>query len=169
MSRKIPKEKFIADAIAIHGDEYNYSSIVYINMYEKIQLKCPNKDHDPFLMTPRNHLMGRKCRECAVEKVTKTTEQFIAEAKLIHGNKYDYSEAEYIIVKTKVKIICLICPDRKAFWQRPDTHLAGHGCPICGKRITAALATYTTEEFIQKAVEVHGDKYIYDLVNYTHT
>jgi hypothetical protein len=166
MSRKIPKEKFIADAIAIHGDEYDYSSIVYVDMEYKIQLKCKNKDHKSFWMAPRNHLMGRKCRECAVEKVTKTTKQFIIEAKLVHGNKYDYSETEYLTVKDKVKIICLTCPDRKVFWQRPDIHLNNHGCPTCGRKQSAITATSTTEEFIQKAIVVHGNKFIYDLVNY---
>ena len=37
----------------------------------------------------------------------KTTEQFIAEAKAVHGDKYDYSKVEYKNNKTKV---CIICP-----------------------------------------------------------
>lgn len=35
-----------------------------------------------------------------------TTEKFIKRAKAIHGDKYDYSETEYINMKTKVKIRC---------------------------------------------------------------
>ena len=36
----------------------------------------------------------------------KTTEEFIAEAKLVHGNKYDYSKVKYINSSTKVIIVC---------------------------------------------------------------
>ena len=36
----------------------------------------------------------------------KNTEQFIAEAKAIHGDKYDYSKVSYINNSTKVSIVC---------------------------------------------------------------
>ena len=55
----------------------------------------------------------------------KTTEQFIKEAKLIHGNKYDYSLVEYKNNSTKVKIICKA---HGMFEQRPSDHLNNHGC-----------------------------------------
>ena len=58
----------------------------------------------------------------------KTTEQFIIDAKLIHGNKYDYSKVEYTNNQTKV---CIICPLHGEFWQRPNDHLREKGCPIC--------------------------------------
>lgn len=35
-----------------------------------------------------------------------TQEEFIKKAKVIHGNKYDYSQVKYINTKTKVLIIC---------------------------------------------------------------
>ena len=58
----------------------------------------------------------------------KTTSQFIAEAKAIHGDKYDYSKVEYINTDTKVCIICLVHGE---FWQTPNNHLCGCGCPFC--------------------------------------
>lgn len=60
--------------------------------------------------------------------VRKTTEQFIAEAKAIHGDKYDYSKVEYINNSTKV---CIICPIHGEFWQVPKSHLRGIGCNKC--------------------------------------
>ena len=36
----------------------------------------------------------------------KSTIEFIQQAKLIHGNKYDYSLVDYKNNRTKVKIIC---------------------------------------------------------------
>ena len=35
-----------------------------------------------------------------------TTEEFIEKAKAVHGDKYDYSEVEYIGALKKVKISC---------------------------------------------------------------
>lgn len=58
----------------------------------------------------------------------KTTEQFIAEARAIHGYKYDYSKVEYATNKDKV---CIICPTHGEFWQRPSDHLKGNRCPQC--------------------------------------
>ena len=42
-------------------------------------------------------------------KPQKTTNQFVKEAKQIHGDKYDYSLVDYKNSKTKVKIICKKC------------------------------------------------------------
>lgn len=58
-----------------------------------------------------------------------TKEIFIERAKLQHGNRYDYSKVEYINTKTK---ICIICPTHGEFWQIPETHMKGTGCPKCG-------------------------------------
>jgi hypothetical protein len=35
-----------------------------------------------------------------------TTEEFIAKAKAVHGDRYDYSKVEYVNASTKVCIIC---------------------------------------------------------------
>ena len=57
-------------------------------------------------------------------------EQFIEKAKEIHGDKYDYSEVEYVNAHTKVKIFCNKC--KKYFYQTPAAHLvSANGCPNC--------------------------------------
>ena len=91
-----------------------------------------------------------------------TTEEFIARAKVIHGDKYDYSKVEYVNSYTKV---CIICPEHGEFWATPHCHLDGKGCPKCAVYKRGKL---TTEEFIRRAKEVHGDKYDYSKVEYTH-
>ena len=85
-------------------------------------------------------------------------ELFVERAKKIHGDKYDYSKVEYKGVHTKV---CIICPTHGEFWQEPNSHLHGNGCPKC-----AGLKKFTTKEFIEKAKEIHGDKYDYSKVEY---
>ena len=67
-----------------------------------------------------------------------------------------------LFIKIKVKITHNKCGH--TFWQLPQNHLYGAGCFECygSKKLT-------TEEFIKRAREVHGDKYDYSLVVYTHS
>lgn len=92
-----------------------------------------------------------------------TTEEFIERAKKVHGDKYDYSKTEYANNYTKV---CIICPEHGEFWQTPNCHLDGQGCPKCGIKKRSVNKTLTTEEFIKKAMDIHGDKYDYSKVQY---
>ena len=59
------------------------------------------------------------------------TLKFIEKAKSIHGDKYDYTLVDYINNRTKV---CIICPEHGEFWQKPNDHLRGIGCAICGQK-----------------------------------
>ena len=92
-----------------------------------------------------------------------STEEWIQKAKEIHGDKYDYSKVEYCGAHTKV---CIICPTHGEFWQTPAKHLSGKGCKKCGIERTNASNRLTTEEFIRRAKEIHGDKYDYSKTNY---
>lgn len=85
-----------------------------------------------------------------------TTEQFIEKARLVHGDKYDYSKTVYNKMKEKV---CIICPEHGEFWQQPRHHLSGSNCPICNPYHSLDL-----DAFLQKSREVHGDKYDYSKV-----
>ena len=87
-----------------------------------------------------------------------TTEEFIEKAKVMHGDKYDYSLVDYKNNKIRVKINC---PIHDIFEQTPNIHLSGCGCPKCGGNIKL-----TTKEFIEKAKTVHDDKYDYSSVKY---
>lgn len=87
-----------------------------------------------------------------------TTDIFINKAKKVHDNKYDYSLVEYKNNKTKVKIIC---KKHGIFEQCPNTHLQGRGCLLC-----TGHKKFTTEEFIEKAKKIHGDKFDYSLTEY---
>ena len=88
-----------------------------------------------------------------------TTESFIEKAKLIHGDKYDYSKVNYVNVKTK---IIVICPIHGEFETTPDNHINGKtGCPKCG-----GVYNYTNEEWINECKIKHYNKYDYSQVNY---
>ncbi len=91
-------------------------------------------------------------------------EEFIERANKVHGGKYDYSKVEYVNCKTKV---CIICPEHGEFWQTPDNHYRGQGCPKCtGKKRWNTRGRLTTEDFVKKAKKTHGDKYDYSKTVY---
>lgn len=85
-------------------------------------------------------------------------EEFIKRSKEIHGDRYDYSEVEYINAQKNVKIIC---PEHGAFWQKANYHRRGGNCPLCVGGIKG-----TTETFIEKAKKIHGNNYDYSRVVY---
>ena len=153
---KITKEKFIEKSNNLYNGKYDYSKVDYINTGKKVCIICP--EHGEFLKTPNNHLHGQGCPLCSRNKLRCTTEDFIKKARAVHGDKYDYSKVEYVNNRTKV---CIICPIHGEFWQTPINHLKGGNCPKCSKNKKP-----TTEEFIQKAKEVYGEKYDYSKVEY---
>ena len=85
--------------------------------------------------------------------------KFIEKAKLVHGEKYDYSLVDYTESKNKVIIIC---SEHGEFQQRASGHLSGFGCSKCSHE----KQKLTFNEFKEKAKTIHGNKYDYRLVDY---
>ena len=164
--RRKTLEQFIEEAKQVHGDKYDYSKFKYINTDTKSEVIC--KKHGIFSIDPYHHINRKQgCKKCGYDKLSKekikNTNQFIKEAKQIHGDKYDYSLVDYKGEHSKIKIKCNKC--KKIFIQTPHNHIHnkynnGCGCPYC-------FGLYkTTEQFIEEAKQVHGDKYDYSLVDY---
>ena len=128
MSKRLTTEEFIKKAKLVHGSKYDYSLVEYVNNRTKVKIIC--KDHGAFEQKANNHIDSlHGCPECGLLKNNKlTTKEFIEKAKLVHGDRYDYSLTNYRNAKTKVKIIC---KDHGFFEQRADCHLSNRGCPIC--------------------------------------
>ena len=162
MKNKYTNEKIVERIKNVHGDKYDLSEVVYTGIFNKIKVICPI--HGVFETTPNNFINQHKgCPKCGhIEKWNKrgriTTKDFIKKAREVHGDKYDYSKINYIGTHTK---ICIICPEHGEFWQTPANHLTGNGCPRCANNLK-----YSTEEFITKAKEKHGNKYDYSNVKY---
>lgn len=86
----------------------------------------------------------------------KTKEEFEKQAKEIHNNIYDYSNVIYVNNSTKVLIKCNKC--KFEFNQSPHSHIIlKHGCPTC----SVNKRRKTIETFIEKAIEIHDEKYDY--------
>lgn len=92
-----------------------------------------------------------------------TTEQFISKAKVVHGDKYDYSKTLYTSRQNK---LIIICSEHGEFEQLAGNHLNGAGCSYCRYKNNSLNFKYNTEQFIKKAGKTHKNKYDYSKVNY---
>lgn len=72
-------------------------------------------------------MYGYGCPICS-GKGKVTNDSFIERARLVHGDKYDYSKVEYKSNSTK---ICIICSIHGEFSQKPYVHLQGCGWTYC--------------------------------------
>lgn len=156
---KYTNDTFIIKCIEVHGYEFDYSQVLYSGMNNKIYIKC-NKCSNEFYQLAGNHIRGNKCFKCTIEKKRNKKSDFITNAIKIHGDKYDYSNVEYKNNCTDVKIKCK--KHRCEFYQQPQSHLRGAGCPKCAKNYQ-----YTKNEFIKRAIKVHGDAYNYSAVTFS--
>jgi len=160
--RRMNTEQFVEKAKKLYGeDHYDYSNTVYVKSNLKVKIRCKKHDY-LFESIPNNHLRNYGCYKCGLERIgakrRKTTQDFVERSKKVHGNRYDYSLTDYQSSDKKVKIIC---PKHGEFFQTPSSHLYGKGCPICGK-----WSLSNTQEFIKKALKVHGNLYDYSFVDY---
>lgn len=151
-------DKFIKRAKGVHGDLYDYSKVVYKGALKKVVIIC--RLHGEFNQTPSKHYGGQGCLECGRSALRKTTSQFVAEAKEVHGDKYSYAKSRYIDNTKKMVITCNGCGED--FKQTSQAHLAGKGCPSCNK----GCVRKTTEQFVAEAIARHGNRYGYQLVDY---
>lgn len=121
-------ESFIEAAKAVHHDKYDYSLVKFTRLCDKIKIICP--EHGVFEQKAGGHLSGKGCRRCGWNQTKIGKDEFIARARKVHGDKYDYSKVVYNRVDEPVEIIC---PVHGSFMQTPHDHVVlKHNCPKCG-------------------------------------
>lgn len=175
MSRKfkdLTKNEFIEKSKLIYNNSYKYDNIpdIIIDSMTPIKIHCNCCNFD-FYQTPKALLGGHGCPECYKKanicRASRRTspDEWIRKAEEKFGTICDYSETNYICDRTQVTIFCKI--HQGYFTQRPSTHLRSkYGCPICAKKLAAEVFKSNTEEFIQRAIKVHGGLYDYSKVKY---
>jgi hypothetical protein len=128
------RAEFLHKASIVHDLKYSYDKTVYKNIKSKVVITCPI--HGDFMITPDKHInSGQGCPECAKERAGSNTEDFIGKARVIHGDRYDYSLVDYKYNNIPVSIVC-----RKhgVFYQQPVSHIRkdAHGCQQCAWDVT---------------------------------
>lgn len=191
MGKLKTKDEVIRDFKKVHGDRYRYDEMDYQGCMKHITIICPK--HGRFRQKPNTHLSGCGCPSCYYDSLSINnpfieqrranlryvasgvdfdllTNDLIKKAKIIHGDKYDYSKTRYINNSTK---FCIICPEHGEFWQTSIKHInRAQGCPKCYGKKNAERLKLDIEGFITKSNTVHSEKYDYSFIkeyvnNYT--
>ncbi len=163
MPVKKTTEQFIADALHVHGNKYNYSRVIYVSGSKKVVIIC--NEHGEFLKTPQSHIKGQGCRICN-GYVALTQQSFIERSHNKHGELYDYFKTE---VKSKHDKVVIKCNIHGEFEQLPSNHIKGNGCPECAQILRTKNQRYTSQEFINSVRTVHLNKYDYSKANYVNS
>lgn len=167
IDQKAKTDKLLIDRFTdMHGSKYDYSNIVFKGMENPIEIIC--REHGSFTQAAKHHASGHGCRQCGIDIRSTAISScsainFETLANEVHGDRYDYSKTEYN--KSQIKID-IGCNSHGYFKQTPNKHLTGRGCPKCGGESVSRIKTLTTQEFIDKAILIHGKKYGYDSVDY---
>jgi hypothetical protein len=160
------KDDFVNASTIIHGNKYGYEKVNYYNNNTDVEIYCFTCGVY-FFQKPRLHTSGHGCIPCSilsrVEKITKTSENFILQANFIHKNIYKYDVSNFTgFSKNKINIFCFKC--NNWFEQRPCSHLQGSGCPqCCGGSISKAERRWfdilnVPKKYRQKTIKFNNGK-----------
>lgn len=118
--------QFKAEAQSLNGtDKYDYDEVDYRGNRKKVWIRCIEHDYR-FQQSPIDHLRGQGCPICAGNVGRK--EDFEPKAVIEHDGFYGYEKVLYTNKSTEIEITC---PIHGSFWQTPNNHLLGAGCPKC--------------------------------------
>ncbi len=134
---KDTKEDFIRKAKLVHGDKYNYDSVVYKKSNKIVDIYC-KKCKKVFPQLPGGHINGAGCPDCGALQASRTNFnnkktafwKTIREKKIDH--RYDLSKFKYLGI---LEHSIAICKEKNhgEFPITPDNLKRGKGCPICRK------------------------------------
>lgn len=131
-------DSFTQKAKQVHGDLYTYVKLDGKN----VDYIC--KIHGKVNQNRGNHLQGSMCPNCAkyrTQKIAKTFDEVVAEAKVMHGDRYFYKELNqgYLLYT------CAIHGD---VLQRYYDHTRGHGCEQCGWDVTGEAKSRDKDAYL---------------------
>jgi len=77
-ARSWDRDRFVAEAHAVHGERYDYGGVEYYGFRTKISITC--KLHGPFVQLPGHHIyFANGCPACAAERTVSRGEVELAE------------------------------------------------------------------------------------------
>ena len=172
-TKKLTNEQFIAKCVDKYGDSFTYEKTNYVNSRTKVIVTC--KTHGEITVNPQTFLQTNfGCMQCYKDStigiIPKDNHEkkipledrikiFIDKIRKKHGDRFDFSKMKYVNSLTKIYVFDI--DNNEMLHIRPNSLLRYKGNNKSRKNIT-------TEDFIKKAKEIHGDRYIYDKTVYKH-
>lgn len=171
MSKRLTTQEIIERFENIHGTTYNYFLVDYQGDSKKVKIICTI--HGMFEQQPACHIRQKQgCPKCSREKVNNVirnrligNQKFIERIEKIFGKDiFDYSQLDYKGAHISVILICNKCGNIEN--KSPTVLYKGFGCLKCQGNVVGKKLL-TTEEFIIRAKQIHGNKYDYSKTIYT--
>lgn len=157
------KSDFICKAESIFGKLYDYFKLPEnFKASEPLEIICSK--HGSFMKSPGNHLYKKQgCPVCSAKNKSTpnyTSIEFIEKLKTAYiDSNYSFDKVDYKGIDNN---IIITCPEHGDFTVKARYALHKHTrCPKCSDSIKSK------ENFIKKAVEIHGNKYDYSKVIFT--
>lgn len=122
-----------SDKLAIRNSKFKLVSN-YVN--QKIDIIVSDELGIEYKTKPYDLLRGINP---SLKSAINPSKAFTLKAKIIHGDKYDYSLVEY---KNSRNLVIIICKIHGEFRQKPIDHFRNSGCPKCG--INRTIENLTT-------------------------
>lgn len=163
-SKRKTTEHFIKESETIHGKgRYSYDKTNYINNVTEVTLYC-NICKEYFQQTPQSHIISKcGCSKCALDNRIKDSDTFIKQVTEKYPD-YNFDKTIYTTARNKVEYFCKVCNENKV---QIAGSLLRNGCPDCSRKRGIQKQRDTKEQFIQKAVNKHGEGvYDYSEVEY---
>jgi protein-arginine kinase activator protein McsA len=155
------RDVFLRKATEKHGDRYQYHKVGEVDStMTPVTIYCPECAQD-FTQKVTLHLTGHGCSFCNKGYLPRTTENVIADARLIYPGKFTYEKTVYRGFKVPVTVTCTACGEDTEMSPNNLVNSGTAACSNCSK-----TRKRTLDEFIAKAKKVHGNQYDYSKVEY---
>lgn len=151
-------EEWIERAKEKFGNKFDYSKVIYKSNKDDVIIICP--EHGEFKISPKEHIKSTMgCPEC-YKQSRLSSDNFLDYFKEKHGDRFDYSKSVYNGAHNDIIVTCRKHGD---FAVTPTNHIIrdNGGCFKCSCNYSP-----TTEEWIERSMAVHGDKYDYTKSEY---
>jgi len=152
VAQRLTTQEWVKRAKSIWGDTYDYSEVDYVNAKTKVWIICKKENHGGWNANPDGHINKQRrtgCPKCGGSQ-RKTFEEFKEQALKVHENRYSYPHQIYKNARTKILISCAA---HGGFYQTPDAHLRGQGCPVCGDESSGTQGLLTEEDVNSRLLE----------------
>jgi hypothetical protein len=147
---KVSEKKWLA-FVASYKGPFDLSRSIYRGLNNPTEFGCPI--HGWGTMAAKYIMAGKGCVRCYREGLSRkprlTQKKVLARFRETHGNRYDYTFVRYQGQQSPVQIEC---SRHGSFWQKPEFHWGGAGCPACyHEDVRGASQRLSQEQFLFRA------------------
>lgn len=135
----------------------------YTGANDKVLLHCNDCGHEWRTLARSVIHSKHGCPKCGVEKSYREIAINNFKEKL---SKTNFEFVEYVGKKNKVHIVKVKCKTCGAIRETNMDNILRFGCNTCAHKRMPQCQPRTKDEFINKAISIHGNKYDYSKVKY---